>query len=57
MSDLANRKYVFRRRPVWGRVTLGVLALGGTVWMLTMKPADAMPGGYQRITSIDAPAK
>ncbi|GGY53528.1 hypothetical protein [Parvularcula lutaonensis] len=57
MSDLANRKYVFRRRPVWGRVTLGVLALGGTIFMLTFKSADAIPGGYQRITSIEEPAK
>lgn len=53
MSSLAQRKYVFRRRPIWGRLALGVLALGGTIWALTMQNADAMPGGYRPDIAIE----
>ena len=56
MSSLAHRKYVFRRRPIWGRVALGVVALAGTVLALTVKSADAMPGGYRPDVSVEVVA-
>lgn len=53
---LAQRKYVFRRRPVWGRVTIVVLAAGATLLAFAMK-ADAKPGGFQRAINIEEPAR
>ncbi|NNU16939.1 hypothetical protein HK107_11475 [Parvularcula sp. ZS-1/3] len=56
MSSLAQRKYVFRRRPIWGRVALVVVGAAFALWAFSAK-SDAKAGGFQRMISIEEPAR
>lgn len=47
MSSLAHRKYLFRRRPIWRRVAIGVIALAAAGWAIKFQQVDAKPGGYR----------
>lgn len=57
MHVLTERRYIFKRRSIKGRVALGIVASAVALGALTISIADARPGGYQRVTSIEEPAK
>lgn len=56
MNSVSQRRYIFRRRPIRGRVALVVTAAGLSLWAFAHK-ADARAGGFQRMISIEAPAR
>jgi hypothetical protein len=56
MRSFAQRRYVFRRRPVGAKVAFACAALCAVVLALNLTNALAAPGGYLRQLVFEEPA-
>lgn len=57
MHVITERQYIFRRKPIKGRVALAILASLLALGVANLNIAEAKPSGYQRTISSDEPAK
>lgn len=53
MQVFVERRYIFKRRPLKGRVILAVLASAACLGAMSLEAAIAEPGGYYRKGSIE----
>lgn len=56
MSILTQKRYIFRRRPIRGRVAMVLIVSCAIAAAISVVGAKAKPGGYQRLTVVEAPA-
>jgi hypothetical protein len=57
MHVITERQYIFRRKPVRGRVAVAILASLVALGAANLNIAEAKPGGYQRMNSSEEPPK
>jgi len=53
MQVLVERRYIFKRRPMKGRLILAVLASAACLGAMSLEAAIAEPGGYLRPGTIE----